>query len=307
MAEATPAVPNKNRYAVVTGSNKGIGFEICRQLGFNGVLVVLTARDEKKGLEAVEKLKGCGLSDLVFFHQLDVVDPSSVASLVDFIKTKFGRLDILVNNAGIGGLIMDWEVLRSAMAKGGPETLIHDHGIGVMTQTYEMAEECLQTNYYGSKRMIEAFIPLLKLSVSPRIVNVSSGSGRLQNIPGEWVRTVLNDVESLTEERIDELINDEFLQDFKAGSLETRGWPAVFSAYTMSKAAMNAYTRILAKKNSGFRINCACPGYVKTDINGSTGHRSVEEGAECLVKLALLPDDGPTGLFFSMGEVSSFQ
>ncbi|XP_052171667.1 (+)-neomenthol dehydrogenase-like [Diospyros lotus] len=96
MAEATPAVPNKNRYAVVTGSNKGIGFEICRQLACNGVLVVLTARDEKKGLEAVEKLKGCGLSDLVFFHQLDVVDPSSVASLVDFIKTKFGRLDILV-------------------------------------------------------------------------------------------------------------------------------------------------------------------------------------------------------------------
>ncbi|XP_052170715.1 (+)-neomenthol dehydrogenase-like isoform X6 [Diospyros lotus] len=320
MVEATPAVPNKNRYAVVTGSNKGIGFEICRQLGFNGVLVVLTARDEKKGLAAVEKLKGCGLSDLVFFHQLDVVDPSSVASLVDFIKTKFGRLDILVNNAGIGGLIMDWEVLQSTMAKGGlnwmkldmpmliqPETLIHDHGTGVMTQTYEMAEECLQTNYYGSKRMIEAFIPLLKLSVSPRIVNVSAGSGRLQNIPGEWVRTVLNDVESLTEERIDELINDEFLQDFKVGSLETRGWPVIFSAYTMSKAAMNAYTRILAKKNSGFRINCACPGYVKTDINGNTGHRSVEEGAECLVKLALLPDDGPTGLFFSMGEVSSFQ
>ena len=84
------------RYAVVTGSNKGIGFEICKQLACNGVLVVLTARDEKKGLEALEKLKGCGLSDRVFFHQLDVVDPSSIASLVDFIKTKFGRLDILV-------------------------------------------------------------------------------------------------------------------------------------------------------------------------------------------------------------------
>ena len=127
-----------------------------------------------------------------------------------------------------------------------------------------------------------------------------------QHIPGEWVRTVLNDVESLTEERIDELINDEFLRDFKAGSLETRGWPVVFSAYKMSKVAMNAYTRILAKKNPGFRVNCLCPGYVKTDINRNTGHRSVEEGAECPVKLVLLPDDGPTGLFFSMGEVSSF-
>ncbi|XP_052170724.1 (+)-neomenthol dehydrogenase-like [Diospyros lotus] len=304
MAEATQAVPNKNRHAVVTGSNKGIGFEICRQLACNGVLVVLTARDEKKGLEAVEKLKGCGLSDHVFFHQLGVVDPSSIASLVDFIKTKFGRLDILVNNAGIAGHIMDWEVFQSVMAKGG--ALTHDNLAGAMTQTYEMAKDCLQTNYYGAKRMIEAFIPLLKLSVSPRIVNVSSGLGQLQNIPGKWVRTVLNDVESLTEERIDELINDEFLQDFKAGSLETRGWPVVFSAYKMSKATMNAYTRILAKKNPGFLINCVCPGYVKTEINGNTGHRSVEEGAECLVKLALLPDDGPTSLFFSMGEVSSF-
>ncbi|XP_052170709.1 (+)-neomenthol dehydrogenase-like isoform X2 [Diospyros lotus] len=337
MAEATPAVPNKNRYAVVTGSNKGIGFEICRQLACNGVLVVLTARDQKKGLEAVEKLNGCGLSDLVFFHQLDVVEPSSIASLVDFIKTKFGRLDILVNNAWIGGLIMDWEVFQSTTTKGGtyqllnsndhanflkrnnrnpadycpdiahqPQTLIHDHGTKVMTQTYEMAEAYLQTNYYDAKRMIEAFIPLLKLYVSPRIVNVSSGAGQLQNIPGEWVRTVLNDVESLTKKRIDELINDEFLQDFKAGSLETRSWPVVFSAYTMSKAAMNAYSRILAKKNPGFRINCVCPGYLKTDINGNTDHQSVEEGVKCPVKLALLLDDGPTSFFFSMGEVTSF-
>jgi len=88
--------PAKNRYAVVTGANKGIGFEICRQLASNGITVVLTARDEKRGTEALEKLRGSGLSDLVVFHQLDVVDPSSIASLADFVKTQFGRLDILV-------------------------------------------------------------------------------------------------------------------------------------------------------------------------------------------------------------------
>ena len=84
------------RYAVVTGANKGIGFEICRQLASNGVMVVLTARDEKRGCDAVEKFKGFGLSELVVFHQLDVADPSSIASLADFVKTLFGRLDILV-------------------------------------------------------------------------------------------------------------------------------------------------------------------------------------------------------------------
>ena len=84
------------RYAVVTGSNKGIGLETVRQLASKGVKVVLTARDEKKGLEAVQKLKDSGLSDLVIFHQLDVANPGSIASLADFIKTQFGRLDILV-------------------------------------------------------------------------------------------------------------------------------------------------------------------------------------------------------------------
>lgn len=85
-----------HRIAVVTGGNKGIGFEISRQLAANGVGVVLTARDVRRGTEAVEKLKASyGLSDVVF-HQLDVTDPSSIASLAEFLKTQLGKLDILV-------------------------------------------------------------------------------------------------------------------------------------------------------------------------------------------------------------------
>jgi NAD(P)-dependent dehydrogenase (short-subunit alcohol dehydrogenase family) len=84
------------RVAVVTGSNKGIGFGISKLLASKGVLVVLTARDEKKGNEALEKLKDYGLSDNVIFHQLDVADSASISSLADFINTKFGKLDILV-------------------------------------------------------------------------------------------------------------------------------------------------------------------------------------------------------------------
>ena len=84
------------RYAVVTGANKGIGLEVVKELASNGVKVILTARDEKRGLEAFEKLKECGLPGLVVFHQLDVADSSSIASLVDFVKSQFGKLDILV-------------------------------------------------------------------------------------------------------------------------------------------------------------------------------------------------------------------
>lgn len=85
------------RYAVVTGANRGIGLEICRQLASQGITVVVTARDEKRGIEAVEKLKGFGLSDFVFFHQLDVTDLPSIASLAQFVKSHFGKLDILVS------------------------------------------------------------------------------------------------------------------------------------------------------------------------------------------------------------------
>ncbi|KAL7258897.1 hypothetical protein ACSBR1_004912 [Camellia fascicularis] len=274
-------ISTTKRCAVVTGANKGIGFEICRQLASKGVMVVLTARDEKKGIEALEKVKrDDGLSDHVVFFQLDVVDPSSIVTLADFIKSKFGRLDILP------GLLSKWKE--------------------VMTQSYELAEECLQTNYYGAKRMIEALIPLLQLSDSPRIVNVSSGMGKLKNIPNEWAKEVLNDAETLTEERVDEVLN-EFLKDFKEDSLETKGWPTMLSAYTLSKAAMNAYTRILAKKYPTFCINCVCPGFVKTDINHNTGILSTKQGAECPVKLALLPNDRPSGLFFSHNKPSSFE
>ena len=126
-----------------------------------------------------------------------------------------------------------------------------------------------------------------------------------QNIKHEWAKRVFSDAEGLTEEKLDEVLT-EFLKDFKEGSLESKNWPTFFSAYIVSKAAVNAYTRILAKKYPSFRINCLCPGYVKTDLTLNTGVLSVEEGAASPVKLALLPNDGPSGLFFYRSEVSSF-
>nr|XP_011469050.1 PREDICTED: (+)-neomenthol dehydrogenase-like [Fragaria vesca subsp. vesca] len=299
MAEST------KRYAVVTGSNKGIGFETVRQLATKGITVVLTARDEKRGLEAVEKLKMSGLSGQVVFHQLDVADPASIASLAQFIKTQFGKLDILVNNAGIGGVIVDTDGYKAASGSAAEGGQIDVRKF--MTETYESTEECLQINYYGAKRTAEALIPLLQLSASPRIVNVASSMGKLENIPSDRVKEVLStDAEDLSEESVDEILT-EFLKDFKEGSLEIKGWPASFlSGYTVSKAALNAYTRILAKKFPGFRVNSVCPGYVKTDINFNTGVLPVEEGAASVVKLALLPDDGPTGQFFVRSEVSRF-
>ncbi|KAF7814600.1 (+)-neomenthol dehydrogenase-like [Senna tora] len=261
-------------------------------LASNGVKVVLTARDEKRGLQALEKLKEYGFSDLVIFRQLDVMDSASIASVVDFVKTQFGRLDILVNNAGISGVNMDELV--------GPI-----YNWKEVIQTYELAEKCLKTNYYGAKETTVAFLPLLQLSSYPRVVNVSSLAGLLKHISNKWAKGLLEDTENLTEERIDEVVK-EFLKDFKEGSIEANGWPTFLSAYMVSKAAMNSYTRILAKRYPNFCINCVCPGFVKTDINRNAGILPVEDGAASVLRLALLPNGSPSGLFFASQEVSSF-
>lgn len=116
---------------------------------------------------------------------------------------------------------------------------------------------------------------------------------------------MLDDAENLTEEKIEEVLK-EYVKDFKEGSLENKGWPTTVSAYKVSKAATNSYTRILAKKHPNFCINCVCPGFVKTDINRNTGTLSVDQGAASVVRLALLPDGSPSGNFFVMQEVSSF-
>ncbi|OMP00426.1 Short-chain dehydrogenase/reductase SDR [Corchorus olitorius] len=266
MAEACEFLTTR-RIAVVTGGNKGIGLEICRQLASKGVKVVLTARDETKGLEAVEKLiKESDVSDNVVFHRLDVADPVSIASLAAYIRTHFGKLDILVNNAAILGIIVNYDHLSKAVEQLG--------------------------NW---------------LSDSARIVNVSSGLGSLKLISNEWAKGVLSDIDNLTEERIEQVFN-ELLKDVKEGRLKTKGWPTYIgaTAYSVSKAAMNAYTRILAKKNPGFCVTCVAPGFVKTDITGNNGMLAAAEGAENVVRVALLPNAESSGLFFNCKEISDF-
>ncbi|XP_021720635.1 (+)-neomenthol dehydrogenase-like [Chenopodium quinoa] len=295
------------RIAVVTGANKGIGFEIVRQLAAAGVTVVLTARDERRGVEATSKIHSLGLSNVVF-HQMDVTDINSITSLVHFIKAKFGRLDILVNNAGASGMEVDDEGLRAlnidaATWKSGKAASLVQ---GVMKTTYEKAEECFNTNYYGAEEVAEALLPLLKLSTTgARIVNISSLRGELWRIPNDQIRSKFTNIENLTEAEIHEILQ-KFLQDVKQETLIENGWPLMLPAYGISKTALNAYTRLLARKYPEMYINCVHPGYVDTDLAWHTGPMSPEDGAKAPVRLALSPEGGPTGCYFDQMKVASF-
>ncbi|KAK2650367.1 hypothetical protein Ddye_017856 [Dipteronia dyeriana] len=174
---------------------------------------------------------------------LQLSDSPKIVNVSSFLGS------LKVNNAGIAGVILDADAYtRATKLAGGDFPDGEDYWNEIETPSIEGAKECLNTNYYGAKRMVEAFVPLLRLSDSAWIVNVSSLKGLLKNVTNEWAKGVLSDGDNVTEEKIDEVLK-EYLKDFKVGS---KGWPFNMSAYIISKAAMNAYTRILAKKYPNF-------------------------------------------------------
>ncbi len=148
------------KIAVVTGANKGIGFETARLLAKEGIKVILTARDEARGKKACEKLKKEGAD--VHFHRLEVTDQASIDDLYEYVRKEFGRLDILINNAGINidtdksGMEMDLDTMRKTM----------------------------ETNVNAPLALCQKSIPLMKKNGYGRIVNVSSQMGQLSGMSG---------------------------------------------------------------------------------------------------------------------------
>ena len=220
---------NASRTALVTGANRGIGLEVCRQLAALGYRVILTARDGSRAEAAVRSLRSPAN---VTAAQLDVTDPSSIAA-----AAAQNPVDVLINNAGI----------------------LIDDDIDLLDLPADKLRETFDTNLFAPVAVSQAFVPGMIARRYGRIVNVSS----------------------------------------QAGQLASMGTYA--PAYSMSKTALNAFTRQLAAavKGTGVLVNSACPGWVRTDMGGAGAPRSVEEGADTIVWLATLEAKGPTGGFFS--------
>lgn len=154
-----------NRIALVTGSNKGIGREVARQLAMLGITVIATARNEMLGRQAVEALQS-EVKDIRFL-QMDVTQEQSVKQAAAFIEKEFGRLDILINNAGI---ISDEE----RPSKQRPSTMVQPSKI-----TAEQLRYTYEVNVFGLVRVTSNMLPLLLQSQAGRLVNVSSPLGSL--------------------------------------------------------------------------------------------------------------------------------
>jgi NAD(P)-dependent dehydrogenase (short-subunit alcohol dehydrogenase family) len=236
---------SETKIALVTGANKGIGYEIATGLGALGYRVGVGARDEARRESAVEKLRAAGVD--AFAVPLDVTGDQSVTDAADLVERQAGRLDVLVNNAGISG-------------ETGPGW-VQDP----TTLDLDVVRTVVETNVIGVIRVTNAMLPLLRRSTSPRIVNVSSA------------------VASLTRQAD---------PDIEIGP--------VMAAYASSKSFLNAVSVQYARQFAGTNIliNVACPGLVATDFTGFHGPRTPEQGAATAIRLATLPDGGPTGSFF---------
>jgi NAD(P)-dependent dehydrogenase (short-subunit alcohol dehydrogenase family) len=234
------------RVALITGANKGIGFEIARQVGEAGARVLLGARDATLGEVAAATLKAEGI-DVRFIH-IDLSKLATIQEAAATIDAGHGRLDVLVNNAGIA-----------------------DRADGPPSKTnMDAVRRILDTNFFGTLAVTQAMLPLLRKSPSARIVNISSALGSL----------------ALSGDPASEFAQYKFL------------------GYSASKAAVNMLTVQLAAelKDTGIKVNSADPGFTATDLNRHRGYQTIPQGAAAAIRLALLPDDAPTGGFFNASQ-----
>jgi NAD(P)-dependent dehydrogenase (short-subunit alcohol dehydrogenase family) len=257
--------------ALVTGASRGLGLETCRQLGNKGLRVILTARNEGEGRAAAGRIAGENIP--IEYRHLDVTSTESVAVLAQGLAAQEIELDVLVNNAAIA---LD--------------------GFNA-----EVARRTIDTNFFGPMRVTDGLLTLL--SDGSKIVMVSSGVGEVSDFPPRLRTEFLNP--ALNRERLVELMSS-FVNEVKDGRYREAGWPE--SAYRVSKAGLNALTRILALEFAGrnIQVNAVCPGWVRTNMGGQNASRTVEKGAASIVWAALLGEDGPTGGFFRDGRAISW-
>ena len=223
------------RVALVTGANRGLGFETARQLLAEGLVVVLAGRDAAALERACQTLTADD-QRRASAVQMDVTNVESVTAAQRTVNKQLGAVDVLVNNAAV--LLGE-----------------NDHVLSIAAEDYRRTFE---TNLVGVIEVCRAFIPEMARAGYGRVVNVSSGAGQLATMS------------------------------------------SYAPAYSMSKTALNAFTRILADtyRSSGVLANVVDPGWVRTDMGGPSAPRSPQQGADTIVWLATLPDDGPTGGFF---------
>jgi NAD(P)-dependent dehydrogenase (short-subunit alcohol dehydrogenase family) len=218
---------------LITGANKGLGRETARRLLEADHTVLIGARDAERGRRAASELGAV-------FLEIDPMSDTSVTAAAERVSSEYGRLDVLINNAGTA-----------------------EPRIGAANLTAAAAMQGFGINVIAPIRVMHAFLPLLRASDHPRIVNVSSGAGS-------------------------------FTRLLTPGSVENA---VTLPVYPATKAALTMLTVQYARALDGILVNAADPGFTGTDFNSHRGTQTITEGTDAIVRLATLPKNGPTGTF----------
>jgi len=234
--------------ALITGVSRkeGLGYETVRQLAGQGYKVIITARDHLKAEHLAASMQQENLA--VVPMELDISNADSIRRCVQQVTDRCGRLDVLINNAGV----------------------MTDFTSTIATADLDVVKSCFDSNVFGPWQVTQAFLPLLRKSSQPRIVNVTSGMG-----------------------------------SYDDPAFGLHHFPGALTTYALTKLTFNALTVKAAKelKDEGILVNAVCPGFTAT-YQGlkEQGARPVEEGAKSIVWAATLPADGPTGGFYRDGK-----
>ncbi len=223
-----------NQTMLITGANRGIGLETARQLAQRGFQIIVGARDAKSAANAVKDIQKAG--GRAVFLPLDVSDPAIIRAAAKEFSRQFQHLDVLINNAGI----------------------YPDKNVNILDVPRERMVETFQTNTFGALEVTQAFLPYLRKSVAPRVINVSSGYGQLDGLSSN-------------------------VPSYCLSKLALNGLTIMLAQ---------------ALKGDRIAVNSMCPGWVRTDMGGANADRSVEEGADTAVWLAADAPHELTGRFF---------
>jgi len=300
-----------SRTALVTGANKGIGIAIVRNLALqypsstfnNGpLLIYLTARDQRRGEAALESLQGDaqlkkakalasegGLSTIKY-HRLDISKPESIEDVGAFLKKEHpDGLDFVVNNAGI--------------AMDGFGTYNHHPNFRALlmeSSDGNVVKTTLQCNYYGTLNATRTFLPLVR--PGGRLVNVASILGQLSS---KYSPDLISRFS--TSKSVDDVtkLMEAFTSAVEEGRQGEKGWPS--AAYAVSKTGVIGMTRAIAREEDGrgrgVLVNSCCPGFVNTEMTKGRGTKSVDEGAQTPVMLALGDLGGKSAEFWQREKV----
>jgi NAD(P)-dependent dehydrogenase (short-subunit alcohol dehydrogenase family) len=252
--------------ALVTGANRGLGFETCRQLARHGYHTIVASRQRESGKQAADRLRAEGLD--VESMVLDVTNPHSRQEVLSYLQRSGKKIHLLINNAGVSLDGFDGEIVK----------------------------ETLSVNVESPLHLTQRLLPVM--ANGSVVVMVSSGMGELSCLGKELQEQWLDP--QLTLEGVHSLL-ESFALAVEQRKHSQAGWPS--SAYRVSKVALNSLVRVLAPQLSvhGIAIRAVCPGWVRTAMGGSGAERSIPEGAASIVQAALLPNE-TTGGFYRDGQ-----